>query len=191
MRWILLATLALLCGCQTTQTLEIARYMTHPGQYGTVGLVVNDGFVYSDGSYVSTTHLSVRHELTNSGLFNEVRLNSPFLPRQIRAHVQGSSTDSAGADMAKLMFNAATLFLVPTSRSMKYTATFVVECRGQVIGEFSYEQMIKSTSFIGIDPTSNERNVIESVVSKLLRDLESEAGQGLRDCPEQSDWRTN
>ena len=97
-------------------------------------------------------------------------------------------TDSAGADVAKLMFNAATLFLVPTSRSMRYTATFSVECRGEIVGKFSYEQMVKTTSFIGIDPTSNERNVIESVVSRLLRDLESEAGQDLTNCPELANW---
>ena len=188
MRWILLAMLTLLCGCQTTQTLEIAKFSAQPGRYGTVGLVVNDGYVYSDGSYVSTTHLSVRQQLIESGLFDDIRLNSPFLPRQIRAHVQGSTTDSAGADVAKLMFNAATLFLVPTSRSMLYTATFSVECRGEIVGKFSYEQMVKTTSFIGIDPTSNERNVIESVVSRLLRDLESEAGQDLTNCPELANW---
>jgi hypothetical protein len=171
-----LAALLAIAGCATSQRYEVVTFPPGNGELGVVGLIVNEGFIYRDVYYASATHLKVQSELVKAGHFSRVVLNNPYLPLQIRVDIRTRPKGSASESFAKALAGAATGFLVPLTQEEIYSGHFILDCRGVVLVEQTYDQPVEKTQFLFLDPSSYETRVIESFVSKFVHDaLSSEA----------------
>lgn len=175
---ILLTTLALLSGCAGTKTLETTQYQDQPSQLGTVGLVVNDGAIYMYNSYGQSDDIIIRNALINTGQFARVELNSPYIPKQLRVSFSSDGVGSDGLDMVKVFIYAGTLGLIPTSSKRLYSGEFTLQCKGQVIAAFSYQQEVTEVLSLFVSTNKYEKLVAESFVSKLISDLQLIGGAG-------------
>jgi len=165
-----LLCMLVLNGCASLQEIPVIEYPAGREAFGRAGLVVNDGYVYSSGTYVSRTHLEIRDELATSGHFSSIELNSVYIPLQIRVTLTAKPQGSEAESYAKLLVGAATLFLVPLPQNYDYFGEFRVECRGIEHGKWNYQQPITQTQFLFTSPDSGETKVINSFVSRFMHD---------------------
>ena len=173
--------LSLLVGaCATPQNLPVATYPPGSGQWGEVGLVVNDGQVVAHQVGVPLA-TKIKQQIEKAGYFSRIKVNSIYVPQQLRVQFTAKNRASDEVAAGKLIAGAATLFLLPMEHEIDFVASFSMECRGAIVGAWEYAERVAQTQFLLIEPDSAETNVVESTVSRFIRDA-AESGKLKGDC---------
>lgn len=181
-RYAVLVVALLLPPGAMAQTDSVSPVPVGVGAFGAIGVAVEDGMGYGDGSSAARTPAYIVKELIASGYFTSVTPNRFELPQQVRVKISrkpGGSEDAASA--AKLLAGAATLFLLPMKQVFDYSIEFAVECRGRPMGEWKYTQTLEQTQFLLADPHSGTPGLIKEAVSEFLRQA-AESGKLAAGC---------
>lgn len=172
--WAALLAVALLLpagvGATTDATTDATPLRTtEPGEFGAVGVTVDDGLGYGDGASAARTPTQIVQLLRASGRFSSAELNRFDLPQQLRVQITVKASGSDAASTAKLMLGAATLFLLPMKQTGDYVFTFEVECRGRSSGVWTHTRTLEQIQSLFSDPKRGLPAVIEEAVSQFLR----------------------
>lgn len=150
-------------------TESVPTVATGTGAFGAIGVIVDDGIGYAHGAAAARTPNHIVQELTASGLFASVSLNSFDLPQQLRVKIRKKPSGSEAEATGKLIGGAATLFLVPMKQSYDYSVEFEVECRGRTLGAWSHVRTVEQTQFLLADPNTGVPELIKEAVSQFLK----------------------
>ncbi len=148
--------------------------------YPPISIIVNDGNVYTSttcgqygcNSYVDQTHLYALNSLRDTNRFGRVDINNAYSEYKIIMRLDRTSNDSEAIAFSKLMLGAVTLFLVPVSYNIIYESEFTVMHKDQIIGSYAYTRESDELAFLFIEPQSEKKNAINSIISNLMYDLE-------------------
>jgi len=151
------------------------------GTFGAIGVVVDDGMGYGEGAAAARTPAYIVQALMASGLFANAGTNRFDWPQQLRVKIRKRPVGSEGAAAGQLIAGAATLFLLPMKQTYDLSFEFEVECRGQLMGAWTYAHRAEQTQFLLADPHARTQAVVQEAVADFIRQA-SGSGKLARGC---------
>ena len=151
------------------------------GQFGRVGVVVDDGLGYGDSKAAAQTPAAIVRALMATGCFSSAALNSFELPQQLRIRINAKVSGSEDAAIGKALLGAATLFLLPMKQSYDITVEFEMECRGHLMGNWAVTQTLVETQFLLADSGSGRPGLMQAAVNRFVQQA-TESGKLAGGC---------
>lgn len=148
-------------------------------KYPAIGLVINDGYVYSHMEYtgyaavniVDRTSMVLRDELVSTGVFAGVQLNNPYQEVLLNLSFAKKALDE---NLAKAVFQGGTLFLIPTTNKYATTATVEVRVRAETVRTYTYKFDSNEMLFLGKDAYQGQHDLGRALWSSFLADAQND-----------------
>jgi hypothetical protein len=151
------------------------------GALGTIGVTVDDGMGYGDGTAAARTPAYIVQALMASGLFVSAETNRFEWPQQLRVKIRKKPVGSEDAAAAQVIVGAATLFLLPMKQAYYVTFEFEVECRGRLMGTWTNVNRVEQTQFLLADPHVETQALVKGAVADFIRQA-AESGKLASGC---------